>query len=42
MEEMLENSTGEIQAGGIEVLNQNDIESWKENLSEIEEVFNNK
>jgi len=42
MEEMLENSTGEMQGGGIEVLNQNDIESWKENLSEIEEVFNNK
>ncbi|WP_291579994.1 cobaltochelatase subunit CobN [Clostridium sp. UBA6640] len=42
MEEMLENSTGEMQGGGIEVLNQNDIKAWKENLSEIEEVFNNK
>ncbi|WP_283591418.1 cobaltochelatase subunit CobN [Clostridium butanoliproducens] len=42
MEEMMENSAGEIQGGAIEILNQNDIEKWKENISEVEEVFNQK
>lgn len=39
MEEMLENSSSEIQGGTIEVLNQEDIESWKDKLKEVDDIF---
>lgn len=39
MEELSENSIGEIQGGNIEVLNQEDIEIWKDKLKDIEDLF---
>lgn len=39
MEELSENSKGEIQGGEIEVLNSDDIESWSDNLKNINKIF---
>lgn len=39
MEELLENSNGEIQGGSVEILNPDDVESWKEKIREVEDVF---
>ncbi|WP_319371233.1 cobaltochelatase subunit CobN [uncultured Ilyobacter sp.] len=39
MEEKMENTEGEFQGGSIEVLNDDDILSWKEKLKYVNEVF---
>ncbi len=39
MEELSEKSSAEIQGGTIEVLNQEDIGEWKDNLGDIDKLF---
>lgn len=39
MEELSENSKGEIQGGDIEVLNYEDIESWNDKLKDVDDIF---
>ncbi len=39
MEELMEDSSGEMQGGAIEVLNHEDIEKWNEYLKEVDDVF---
>lgn len=42
MEERMEDTEGEFQGGSIEVLNVEDIPSWKEKFKEVDEVFQSK
>lgn len=42
MEEKMENTEGEFQGGSIEVLNDDDILSWKEKFKDVNEIFQSK
>lgn len=39
MEELSENSKGEIQGGDIEVLNDDDIKAWNDKLKDVDRIF---
>jgi len=39
MEERLEGSVGEVQGGNIDIVTENQVEIWKNNLKDIEDIF---
>lgn len=39
MEEKLEGSVGEVQGGNIDIVTGNQVETWKNNLKDIEDIF---